>query len=175
MISNEIISSLIERRSVKSYLPRPVENEKLLSLLQAATYAPTGRNSQSPLMVAVANPLTVAQLSRLNARFLDGHPGDPFYGAPVCTVVFGDPEVPTWFEDAVLVASNLLHAAHALGLGACWIHRARPMFTSPEGQQLMHQWEVPQRFLGVANIIIGYQDQPAKPRLPRKENYFRIV
>ena len=175
MTDNPIITALQERRSVKSYLPKPVESEKLLAVLQAGTYAPTGRNSQSPSMVAVENPDTVAQLSRLNAQFLACHTGDPFYGAPVDIVVFGDPEAPTWMEDAVLVCGNLLNAAHALGLGACWIHRAKPMFASPEGQELMRQWGLPAHLVGVANIIVGYQDQPAKPRVPRKEGYFKVI
>lgn len=170
-MENNIIQSLVERRSVKSYLKKQITDEELDTVLSAATYAPTGMNRQSPVMVAVQNAETIAMLSRLNAKAMNNYEGDPFYGAPTVVVIFGNPEILTWMEDACLVAGNMLNAAHAVGLGSCWIHRAKPVFESAEGKALMKAWGVPESFVGVANIILGYQDQPAKPRTSRKDDY----
>ena len=61
---------------------------------------------------------------------------DPFYGAPTVIIVFADSRVNTYLEDGTLVMGNLLLAAHACDLGACWIHRAKQTFETEEGKAL---------------------------------------
>ena len=137
-------------------------------------YAPTGMGRQSPVMVAVQDPDTVRELSRLNARVM-GASTDPFYGAPTVIVVLADPEIGTYREDGSLVMGNLLNAAHAVGLGSCWIHRAREVFDSPEGKALLKKWGVPEKYVGIGNCILGYAAQPAAAPKPRKADYiFRV-
>ena len=94
----ETLQSIRERRSIRAYRPEQISREELDTVLEAGTWAPTGMGRQSPKMVAVQDPETIALLSRLNARVL-GSDTDPFYGAPTAVVVFADPEVPTWLED----------------------------------------------------------------------------
>ena len=83
-------------------------------------------------------------------------------------VVLADRSRPTWVEDGSLAMGNLMNAAHALGLGSCWIHRAREVFDSPEGQALLHQWGLEGTYAGVGHCILGYPatDLPSAP--PRK-------
>ena len=95
---------------------------------------------------------------------------DPFYGAPTVAFVFADSECHTGFEDACLVAGNMLNAAHAVGVGGCWIHRAREVFDTEFGKNLMREWGVPKSYYGVANCILGYPEEIPTVR-PRKENY----
>ena len=156
---------LLTRRSVRKYSDRPVEEEKLDKVLTAGLYAPTGMNNQAPVMVAVRDKETRDKLSRMNAAVM-GASGDPFYGAPCVIVVLSDPERMTWVEDGSLVLGNLMNAAHSLGLGSCWIHRAKECFDTPEGKALLRAWGVPENYRGVGNCILGYaEEEPeAKPR-----------
>ena len=156
---------LLTRRSVRKYSDRPVEEEKLDKVLTAGLYAPTGMNNQAPVMVAVLDKETRDKLSRMNAAVM-GASGDPFYGAPCVIVVLSDPERMTWVEDGSLVLGNLMNAAHSLGLGSCWIHRAKECFDTPEGKALLRTWGVPENYRGVGNCILGYaEEEPeAKPR-----------
>ncbi len=165
-MSTEIFKT---RRSIKKYSPQPLREQELDLILEAGTYAPTGKNSQSPIMVAITNPEVVKRISEANAAVL-GITCDPFYGAPTVVVVFADSEYSTGFEDACLVAGNLLNAAHAIGVGGCWIHRAREVFSTPFGKELKRQWGVPERYVGVANCIFGYAEE-IPPTRQRKENY----
>lgn len=165
----EIIQTIKSRRSVRRYLSTPVPEELLATVLEAGTYAPTGRNLQSPCIVAVEDPNMRDKLSQMNASIM-GTQSDPFYGAPVVLVVFADTSVPTWQEDGSLVMGNLLLAAHAVGLGSCWIHRAREMFKTPEGIALKKEWAIPDTFEGIGNCILGYADE-VPPLRPRKDNY----
>ena len=156
---------LLTRRSVRKYSDRPVEDEKLDKVLTAGLYAPTGMNNQAPVLVAVRDKETRDRLSRMNAAVM-GASGDPFYGAPCVIVVLSDPERMTWVEDGSLVLGNLMNAARSLGLGSCWIHRAKECFDTPEGKALLRAWGVPETYRGVGNCILGYaaEEPEAKPR-----------
>lgn len=156
---------LLTRRSVRKYSDRQVEDEKLDKVLTAGLYAPTGMNNQLPVLVAVRDKETRDRLSRMNAAVM-GASGDPFYGAPCVIVVLSDPERMTWVEDGSLVLGNLMNAAHSLGLGSCWIHRAKECFDTPEGKALLRAWGVPENYRGVGNCILGYaaEEPEAKPR-----------
>lgn len=156
---------LLTRRSVRKYTDRQVEDEKLDKVLTAGLYAPTGMNNQAPILVAVRDKETRDKLSRMNAAVM-GASGDPFYGAPCVIVVLSDPERMTWVEDGSLVLGNLMNAAHSLGLGSCWIHRAKECFDTPEGKALLRAWGVPENYRGVGNCILGYaaEEPEAKPR-----------
>ena len=141
-------------------------------MLQAALYAPTGRNNQNVICVAVRDKKIRDQLSRMNADVL-GAQIDPFYGAPCVIVVLADSEGTTWVEDGSLVMGNLMLAASSLGVGSCWIHRARQEFDSEQGKELLKKWGLPETLRGVGHCILGYpaENAYAKPRSPRKDGY----
>ena len=170
---NEVLHAILTRRSVRRYLNTPIPEQLLSEVLVAGTYAPTGRNLQSPRIVAVNNPELRDTLSKMNAAIM-GTSSDPFYGAPTVLVVFADITVSTWQEDGSLVMGNLLLAAHAVGLGACWIHRAREMFRSPEGIALKEKWGIPDCYEGIGNCILGYADEEP-PLRPRKTDYITLI
>ncbi|MBQ2927020.1 MAG: nitroreductase family protein [Oscillospiraceae bacterium] len=156
---------LLTRRSVRKYTDQQVADAQLDAVLEAGLYAPTAKNNQKPVMVAVRDKETRDLLSRMNAQVM-GVETDPFYGAPCVIVVLADPDFPTWIDDGSLVLGNLLNAAHALGLGSCWINRARECFDLPEGKQLLKKWGLPENYRGVGNCILGYaaEEPEAKPR-----------
>lgn len=166
----EALEALKARRSVRRYLPKQITNEELDAVLCAGTYAPTGMNRQSPVMVAVQNAADIETLTRLNRAVMGGE-GDPFYGAPTIVVVFADPNCGIGFEDACLVMGNLLNAAYDVGLGSCWIHRAKETFETDEGKALMEKWGVPAGMVGIGHAILGYAADPLPTASPRKEGY----
>ena len=168
---NEVLKALKERRSCRKFQPRQVSAEDLDAILEAGTYAPTGMNRQAPVIVAIQDPDTVATVSRLNAAVM-GADTDPFYGAPTVLVVLANPEVRTWLHDGALVMGNLLNAAHAVGVGSCYIFRAKEVFETEEGKALLRKWGVPENYIGVGNCILGYPAEGGiRPVSPRKDNY----
>ena len=171
---NEVIRCLIERRSCRSYSDRPVEREILDEVLRAGTYAPSGMNRQSPIILVADSPERIAELSRLNAEVM-GATGDPFYGAPIVVSVLADSRIRTWQEDGSLVIGNLLNAAHALGLSGCWIHRAREVFSSARGREILSELGIDEHYVGVGHCILGYPKEAAGEAKARKENYIRYI
>ena len=86
-------------------------------------------------------------------------------------LVFADTNAGTWLQDGSLVMGNLMLAAYAVGLGSCWINRAREMFESPEGKALMEQWGLTDNYAGVACCILGYPEGELPEAKPRKDGY----
>ena len=135
-MTNPTLETLKSRRSVRSYLPKQVEEDALQAILEAGTYAATGMNRQSPIILCVQDPEVREMLRRLNAAVM-GSDGDPFYGAPTVLVVLADRAVRTCVEDASLVIGNMMNAAFSVGVDSCWIHRAKEEFDSEEGKALL--------------------------------------
>ena len=168
---NESIQTLLNRRSVRKYKPEQVSDELLDVVLNAGQYAPSGINTQNSILVAVRDKETRDQLSRMNAAVM-GADRDPFYGAPCVIVVLGDPEVYPVVENGSLVLGNLMNGAYAVGLGSCWIHRAKQTFETEEGKALLRKWGLKENLVGIGNCILGYPDEVPADK-PRKEG--RIV
>ena len=171
---NEVMENLLTRRSIRSYQPDMVPMETIEEIVKAGTYAATGMGLQSPIIVAVTDKETRDQLSRMNAAVM-GSSADPFYGAPVVLIVLADKNRGTYLYDGSLVMGNMMTAAHSLGIGSCWIHRAKETFESPEGKELLKQWGIEGNYEGIGNLILGYAKGEAPAPKPRKENYVYYV
>ena len=135
---NQTINDIMTRRSIRKYKPEQISREELDTVLQAGICAPTGMNRQSPLVVAVQNKAVRDQLSRMNSAVM-GTDSDPFYGAPTVVVVLASANSPHAVQDGSLVMGNMMNAARAIGLGSCWVNRAREVFDSAEGKKLLAQ------------------------------------
>ena len=167
-MTNDILEAMKQRRSIRAYKPEQIKDGELDAVLEAGTFAASGMNMQPVRLVAIQDEPTRALLSRLNAQVL-GADTDPFYGAPTFVVVFADTARRTYVEDGALAIGNMMLAAYSIGLGSCWIHRAREVFSSPEGKELMKKWGIPENFAGIGHCALGYSAEglPAvKPRKP---------
>ncbi|MBO5061535.1 MAG: nitroreductase [Prevotella sp.] len=174
MSENNALEVLKTRRAIRAYQDKMPERELIAQIVEAGTYAPTGMGRQSPVIVAVTNREIRNRLSRLNAGIM-GNDSDPFYGAPVVLVVLADKQCPTYLYDGTLVMGNLMNAAHAVGLGSCWIHRAKEVFETPEGKALLKEWGIEGEYEGIGNCIIGYSAQEAPLPKPRKPDYVHYI
>lgn len=164
------LEDLKSRRSCRGFKPEQITHGELEAVLEAGTYAPTGRGHQSPILVAVRDKAARDKLSKLNAEIM-GTDDDPFYGAPAVVVVLVERDWPTGIYDGSCVMCNLLNAASALGLGSCWIHRAREEFECDEGRALLQSWGIKGDYVGVGHCVLGYPAQALPAPAPRKENY----
>ena len=171
---NDTIRNLKERRSVRAYREEQISEEQLQTILEAGTYAPSGMGKQSAVMVAIQDKETIAKLSKLNAAVM-GAEMDPFYCAPTVVAVLADRSSFTWFEDGCLVMGNLMNAAYAVGVDSCWIHRAKEVFASEEGQAMLKAWGIEGDYVGIGNCILGYRSGDLPEAKPRKKNYIYRV
>ncbi len=159
-----------DRRSVKKYTDKPVPRELIEKVCRAGTWAATGMGRQSPIILAVTNKEVRDKLSEINAEAM-GAKNDPFYGAPVVLVVLANKAMPTAIYDGSLVMGNMMIEAESLGLGSCWIHRAKEEFETEYGKQLLKELGIEGEYEGIGNLILGYGDGEKPRPKPRKENY----
>lgn len=167
----ETLMDLKTRRSCRKYKAEQIREDELSAILEAGTYAPTGNGAQSPVIVAIQDKATRDLVSSLNAKVL-GSDADPFYGAPTVVVVLADRSRRTCVDDGNMVIGNLLNAAHAVGVDSCYIYRAREVFDSPEGKELLKKWGIEGDYEGIGNVILGYGlPEGIREAAPRKAGY----
>ena len=166
---NEILKAIKERRSIRSFKPDMPPKEDIEKIIEAGLYAPSGMGRQTPIIVAVTNKEKRDELSVLNASVMN-MPRDPFYGAPVVLVVLVPADRPTGVEDGSLALGNMLLAAHSLGLGSIWIHRAKEEFEDARWKKLLRDLGVEGEYRGVGNCCVGYIEGEAPKRAERKDN-----
>lgn len=170
---NEALKVLYDRRSIRRYKNEQISREEMDAVIRAGVCAASGKNGQSAIIIAVQDKETRDLLSRLNAAVL-GVKSDPFYGAPTVLIVLADAKSPFAVQDGSLVLGNLMNAAKAIGLGSCWINRAKEVFDSEEGKALLKKWGVEGEWIGIGNCILGYPDEDPAMK-PRKENFVYYV
>lgn len=161
------IDVLKTRRSVKKFNEKVVSREDIETILEAAVNAPSGLDMQSPKILVLQRKDIIARFSEWNKSFypedvLKELPDDfdPFYGASTLIIVLADSNCPTYVQDGSLVIGNILNAASSIGIGACWIHRAREEFESLQGQELLKVWGLDKENLeGIGHVVLGYPDE----------------
>jgi len=173
-MQNDFLELIKSRRSCRKYTAEQVSDANLAAVMEAGTFAPTGHGSQSPFIVAVQDAEQRALLSSMNAKVM-GVETDPYYGAPTFVLVFAPGDYANAFQDGSCVLENMMLAAHALGLGSCWINREHEMFATAEGRKLMTEWGLPEGLIGIGALALGHPAAEPRPAKPRKEGYTRVV
>lgn len=170
----QLLDVIKTRRSCRKYKREQIKDEELAAVLEAGTYAPTSMGMQSPYIVAVQEATLLRRLAKMNADIM-GVTSNPYYDAPTYVLVLAPEAAHNPVQDGSLVLGNMMLAAHAIGLGSCWIHREKEMFATPEGQELLRSWGLPEGLMGIGALALGYPEPENKPLKPRKEGYTRIV
>lgn len=171
---NEFINLIKTRRSCRNYTAEQVADEQLALVMEAGTYAPTAHGAQDPLIVAVQDPQLMQRIVAMNAAVM-GVSSNPYYGAPTVILVFASADNANALQDGSCVLQNMMLAAHALGLGTCWINREREMFATPEGRALMADMGLPEGLMGVGALAIGTPAAEPHPAKPRKQGYAKVL
>jgi nitroreductase len=164
---NPKLSFLFGRRSVRAYQQKPVTDEVVADLLAAAMAAPSACGKDPWRFVVVREPATLQALATALPN------GSMIAGAPVGIVVCGDlkaahaNELSYLLQDCSAAIENLLLAAHALGLGACWlgVHPRQPRM-----EALTKILNLPETIIPVSGIALGWpaEEKAARTRFDAK-------
>ena len=167
---NEVIKAMKERRSIRKFKAEMPPKADLEQIVEAGLYAANGRGKQAVITIAVTDKELRDKLSAVNNEIMGGPEGnDPFYGAPAILIVLANKQVPTAPYDGSLVMGNLMLAAHSLGLGSIWIHRAKEEFEMPEYQKLLKDLGIEGEWEGIGHCAVGYIDGENPAAAPRND------
>ena len=168
---NPVLEAIKTRRSIRKFKADMVEGDKIDQIVEAGLYAASGMGKQSTKIIVVKNKEFRDKLSAINGKIMGQPAGaDPFYGAPVVLIVLTDKDWFTGIYDGSLVMGNLMLAAHSLGVGSCWIHRAKEEFEMPEYRELLKTLGIEGNWEGIGHCILGYTEGAEPTASPRKEN-----
>ncbi len=161
----DIFQVIRDRRSIRKYKDIPVEPEKIEQILDAARLAPSWKNMQCWRFLVLTDP---ARKESMLSAFAEDNPGKKaFLQAPVAIVICADPTesdlshgIDYFVADAAIAFEHICLAAHAVGLGTCWMG----LFDEAE---MKLRLGIPDAVRVVGVTPLGYPDQEPKPR-PRK-------
>lgn len=156
-----MIELLRKRRSIRRYVEKPVEKEKVEKIIEAALLSPSSRNIRPWEFIVVDDKSTITKLASSKE-----HGSEFLKGAPLAIVVIADTaKSDVWVEDASIASIIIQLEAEALGLGSCWVQIRKRMKDKEKSSEdyVRGILSIPPHY-GVESIIgIGY---PAEKRPP---------
>lgn len=168
---NDIIKAMKERRSIRKFKPDMPEKDDLEQIIEAGLYAANGMGKQATITIAITNKELRDRLSAANCKIGGWKEDfDPFYGAPVILIVLADKNWMNRVYDGSLVMGNMMLAAHSLGLGSIWVHRAKEEFELPDYRQLLRDLGIQGEWEGIGHCAVGYIDGDLSKAAKRKDN-----
>ncbi len=180
LYSNAVINAIMERRSIRKYLDKPVEHEKLEIVVRCGINAPSGMNRQPWIVRVVENQQLINDVTEVykkeNAEQVKRDPTfkNMFRNAPnlicVCTPKNGGD------LDAGLLGENMMLAAQSLGLGTCCLGGpVRFLNSNPNAKFFLDKLDIPEGYQLNYILAIGYPDESpaAKPRDASKVKYVK--
>ena len=171
---NEIIKAMKERRSIRKFKSELPSKADLEQIVEAGLYAANGMGKQATKIIVVTDKKLRDKIMEMNRKIGGWDEGfDPFYGAPAMLIVLSEKDWRNKVYDGSLVMGNLMLAAHSLGLGSIWIHRAKEEFESDEGKEILKQLGIEGEWEGIGHCAVGYMDGELPHPAPRKEG--RVV
>ncbi|MEN6580187.1 MAG: nitroreductase family protein [Anaerolineaceae bacterium] len=184
---NETIQNILNRRSIRKYSPKQVEENKLKLILECAQYAPSAQNRQpwhftmitkrsmlDKITAANRKVMLKSEVERLRERAQQPD-FDSFQGAPVAILVSGEDQARYTMSDCANATENMAIAAQSLGLGCCYLGSFKIAFEAGEAGELLEELGVPKGFSPLFALALGYQDEVLEERAPRRENTITII
>ena len=172
---SEALENIRTRRSIRKYKPDMVPQEILDKIIEAGLYAASGMGQQNTIIIQVTNKELRDKISKMNQEIGGWKEGfDPFYGAPVMLIVLAKKDWPNRVYDGSLVMGNLMLAAHDLGIGSCWIHRAKQEFETDWGKEFLKSLGIEEEYEGIGHCDLGYVDgdYPKAPTIKENRVYY---
>lgn len=166
----DALETIFRRRSIRNYQDKEVDNETIMTLLKAATAAPTAANCQ-PWEFIVINDTD--KLNELKSKLIFAK-----YNAPVAIVVCGNMKLAfkgmaqeMWVQDCSAAIENILIAATDLGLGSVWIG----IYPGPHVKSVKTVLNIPEYVTPLGMVYIGYSAETKEPRsrLDEKRVYWQ--
>ena len=163
--AKEIMDYIFQRRSIRKYVDKDVEEENLVLLLKAAMAAPTAANRQPWEFIVVTNR---EKLSELRSTLHEGQ-----YNAPAAIVVcgnmhlaFSNKDKDIWVQDCSAAIENMLIAATGIGLGSVWIGLYPQLNKCKPVCRILN---IPDQIIPMSVVYIGYPDEYKEPRTQYNE------
>lgn len=185
---NEIIKTLLERRSIRVYEDKPVSREDLETIVNCGQYAATGMGKQPWHFTVINDRSVLNRITDANRIALLDDPNAPpharemvqsaefdsFRGAPAAILISGENDSDLTVADCANATQNMAIAAWSLGLGSCYIASYKVCLTAPGSEELKKAVGIPEGYVPLFALAIGYSAESPEPA-PRKEGAITYI
>mgnify|MGYP000720399427 FL=1 len=192
---NEVMNTILHRRSIRRFDSRQIEESALQEILQAGLYAPSAGGRQDVIFAVCQDREINERLGRIKRA--NSHPrmataasyvsreqpsiaDDPkltnaFYDAPTVITFFAPKQFLFSVDDCAVAAENMMLAADALGIGSCYIGQGWPAFADPYGQEVLKNWRIPTDHYAVMQLVLGYPREGDRHPTPKPRKKDRVL
>ena len=192
---NEVMNTILHRRSIRRFDTRQIEESALQEILQAGLYAPSAGGRQDVIFAVCQDREINERLGRIKRA--NSHPrmataasyvsreqpsiaDDPkltnaFYDAPTVITFFAPKQFLFSVDDCAVAAENMMLAADALGIGSCYIGQGWPAFADPYGQEVLKNWRIPTDHYAVMQLVLGYLREGDRHPTPKPRKKDRVL
>lgn len=178
VVKNEVVNTILQRRSIRKYKQQPVEKDKWAQIVECGVYAPNGKGLESWEVRVVDNPRLLASIDSAYSRFMGKGREETTlraaYGAPVLVFIAYDTTYDLSQVDCGLLGGNMMIAAQSLRIGSCCLGGICRFLNEPEGRELLDELDFPETHKLLYAIAFGYPDEEPSPK-PRDMNKVRTV
>jgi nitroreductase len=187
MAVSDTLKTIKTRRSIRSFKEEQIKDNELQSVLEAGMCAPSAGNQQVWHFTVIQNKELLDWLSRTakeGAKQLDNEhirkmaeneKFNVFHGAPTCILVSGNEQAMAIESDCAAANQNMLLAAEAIGLGACWINFVLFAFQSLNGKEYCKELGIPDGYKPYCSTVLGYKKVEAVNAPARKTNLVNYI
>lgn len=192
---NEVMNTILHRRSIRRFDDRQIEETALRQILQAGLYAPSAGGRQGVIFAVCQDREINERLGKIKRANSNPHMAngdnyvsreqpsiadDPklinaFYGAPTVITLFAPKNFLFSQEDCAAAAENMMLAADSMGIGSCYIGQGWTAFANPYGQEKLREWNIPTDHYAVMQLLLGYPREGDKHPAPKPRRTGRII
>ena len=166
------MATIQKRRSIRKFVEKPVEGEKIDMLVEAALRSPSSRGFNPWEFIVVTEQGLLEKLSEAKPN------GSEFlHNAPLGIVVCGNPDKSdTWIEDTSIASIFFLLTAESMGLGGCWIQIRDRMHndTTTSEAYIRELLRIPEKIRIESIIALGYADERKPPHTQEELQYEKV-
>ena len=179
VMENQVVETIMARRSIRKYTTQPVEQQKLDQIIKCGINAPNGMYKQSWEVRIVNTPEIMEEINQGYNAFLKANGRDkemhPSYGAPVLIFIANDTTYDLSQVDCGLLGGNMILTAQSMNLGTCCLGGLVRYMNSEDAAPLLKRMNLPANYQLLYAIALGYPaEQPAaKPRKIEKVQYVK--
>ena len=162
---NQVIETIMTRRSVRKYLPQPVNRDTMQMILDCGIHAPNGQNKQSWAVRVVDNPEFINGITEVYKKLNPKMAEDPgfknmFRNAPTVVFIANDTSYDMSQIDCGLLGENMILSAWSMGIGSCCLGSPiRFMKTEPQVADYLKRLNIPEGYELLYCIAFGYPDE----------------
>ena len=177
-LKNQVVETIMTRRSVRQYKPQAVEREKMQTIVECGINAPNAMNKQPWEVRVVDNADYINGVTELYKKANPKAAEDPafknmFRNAPIVVFIGHDTKSESSPFDCGLLAENMMISAWSMGIGSCCLGSPARFMKTPEAAEYLQKLGFSEGYELLYCIGFGYPDEApaAKPREAAKVKF----